>query len=125
MSAPAVDRISFVSYISLNENGMQYIGSSSSGGSSPNSSSNSAARSRASGSSRKSLHTAGHDPGRDPDAASHSAWHVTERSPRMLRVANALSWPASGIATSMPNCCSIVGSDMGVSILPKSSGVPV
>ena len=56
--------------------------------------------------------------------ASNAPLHVTERSPRILRVSSAFTWPAFGIPTRMPACCRTVGSDTVDSILPKSSGGP-
>ena len=49
---------------------------------------------------------------------------VTDRSPRMLRVSSALSWPALGMPTRMPYCCCTVGSDIVGSIRPNSIGSP-
>src|SRR5262249_15612342 len=94
-SLPPVDRISFVSYQSLIENGMQYSGNFSRSGLLLNCLSNSVARSSASGCWRNSLQTNGHVARRVPDEGclSHSALHVTERSPRMLRVSSAFTWP--------------------------------
>jgi hypothetical protein len=52
-------------------------------------------------------------------------WQVTERSPRILSVASALTWPAFGMPTIMPNCCATAGSDAVGSMRPNSSGGPL
>ena len=49
---------------------------------------------------------------------------MTDRSPRMFSVSNALSWPAFGMPTTMPYCCCTLGSDAVASIRPNSSGGP-
>jgi hypothetical protein len=43
----------------------------------------------------------------------------------MLNVEMALTWPASGMPTSIPNCCCTVGSDAVASIRPHSIGGPL
>ena len=58
-------------------------------------------------------------------ARSKSPLQVTERSPRMLSVSSAFSWPALGMPTRMPNCCCTLGSEIVGSIRPSSSGSPV
>ncbi len=65
-------------------------------------------------------------PAADPstDARSHSPLQVTERSPRMLSVSSAFSWPAFGMPTRMPNCCCTLGSEIVGSMRPNSSGRP-
>jgi hypothetical protein len=97
--------MSLVSNTSLNENAAQYIGIAARSGLLPYFSSSSDARSSASGCLRNSSQTAGHDAGNAPEegCASHSAWHVTERSPRKFSVDSALTWREPWIATSMPN----------------------
>ena len=52
------------------------------------------------------------------------ARQVTDRSPRMLSVASALTWPAFAIPTIIPNCCAPRGSDAVGSMRPYSSGGP-
>ena len=73
--------------------------------------SSSAARSSASGCLRNSSQTAGAPAGSGPadGARSKSPLQVTERSPRMLSVSSAFSWPAFGMPTRMPHCCCTVG----------------
>jgi hypothetical protein len=67
---------------------------------------------------------AGGGSGPSETGLSKSQRQVTERSPRMLSVASALSWPALGMPTTMPNCCNTAGSEAVVSILPNSMGRP-
>ena len=125
-SAPAVVRMSIVSNGSLNENGMQYIGSRARSGDRPYCASSCAARSRASGCLRNSSQTAGDPGGSGPDDGirSRSPLHVTERSPRRLSVPSALIWPEFGVPTVMPYCCCTDGSDEVGSIRPNSIGGP-
>src|ERR687896_2030892 len=125
-SIPPVERISFASYQFFWENGMQYIGNSSIGGLLPYRESSSAARSKASGCCRNASQPGGAPAGSGPDdgCASYTPLHVTDLSPRMLMVSSALSWPALGIPTLMPNCCCTLGSDAVTSILPNSIGNP-
>ena len=88
--------MSFVPKTSLNANGTQYIGSLLKSGLRAYCASSSAARSRASGCFRNASHADGHDAGSGPDEGfeSQAALQVTDRSPRMLSVASALTPPA-------------------------------
>ena len=43
----------------------------------------------------------------------------------MLSVPSALSWPAFGMPTIMPNCCCTSGSEAVASMRPNSSGGPL
>ena len=67
--------------------------------------SSSAARSSASGCLRNASQAAGAPAGNGPveGCASNAPLHVTERSPRMLSVSSAFSWPAFGMPTRMPS----------------------
>ena len=56
---------------------------------------------------------------------SKSPRQVTERSPRMLRVASAFTCPACGMPTIIPNCCCTAGSEAVASMRPYSRGGPV
>ena len=125
-SLPPVPRMSFASYQFLSENTTQYIGSFARSGFVPYCLSSSAARSSASGCLRNSSHAAGAPAGSGPadGAWSKSPLQVTERSPRMLSVSSAFSWPAFGMPTRMPNCCCTLGSEIVGSIRPSSNGRP-
>ena len=118
--------MSLVSNGSLNENTTPYIGIFSRSGLRPYCASSSAARSSASGCWRKYSHTGGAPGGSGPSdgCRSKSPLQVTERSPRMLSVPSALTWPAFGMPTIMPNCCCTVGSEAVGSMRPNSSGGP-
>jgi hypothetical protein len=118
--------MSIVSNGSLNEKGMQYIGSCARLGAFPYCASSAAARSSASGYLRNSSQTPG-DPGGsgpDPGALSRSPLHVTDRSPRRFSVPRALMWPEFGVPTVMPYCCWTSGSDAVASMRPNSMGGP-
>ena len=119
--------MSLVSNGSLNENTTPYIGIFSRSGLFPNALSSSAARSSASGCWRKNSHTGGAPGGSGPSdgCLSKSPQQVTERSPRMLSVPIALTWPAFGMPTIMPNCCGTSGSEAVASMRPNSSGGPL
>ena len=123
-SLPDVDRMSFVSYQSLNATVTQYIGSAARSGLLPYCASSSAARSSASGCLRNASHSGGAPGGSGPAEgwASKSPLHVTERSPRMFSVSSAFTWPAFGMPTRMPDCCRTLGSETVASIRPNSSG---
>src|ERR1700681_1430303 len=88
--------------------------------------SSAAARSSASGCFRNASHASGQLAGSGPDegAASHSALQDTERSPRMLIVLSALTWPAFGMPVTIPYCWWTAGSELVVSIRPNSMGGP-
>jgi hypothetical protein len=90
----------------LNEKATQYIGIAFKSGCRPCRASSAAARSIASGCLRKPSHTLGQlaESGPDDGAASHSALHDTDRSPRMLSVVSALIWPALRMPTTIPYC---------------------
>ena len=119
--------MSLVSNGSLNENTTPYIGIVSRSGFFPNCLSSSAARSSASGCWRNISQTGGAFGGNGPSdgCLSNSPQQVTERSPRMLSVPMALSWPALGMPTIMPNCCGTSGLDAVASMRPNSSGGPL
>ena len=124
-SLPPVERMSFASYQFLTVITAQYIGIFSRSGFRPKSASSSAARSSASGCLRNSSQAAGASLGSGvPGGASNSPLHVTDRSPRMFSVSNALNCPAFGMPATMPYCCCTLGSDAVASILPSSSGGP-
>jgi hypothetical protein len=53
------------------------------------------------------------------------ARQVTERSPRILRVASAFTCPAFGLPTIIPNCCCTSGSEAVASMRPYSSAGPL
>ncbi len=110
-SLPAVVRMSFVSYGSLNATVTQYIGNAARSGLRPYCASSSAARSSASGCWRNASHSGGAPAGSGPveGCASNAPLHVTERSPRMLSVSSAFTWPAFGMPTRMPVCCRTLG----------------
>ena len=107
----AVERMSFVSNGSLSAVTTQYIGMAARSGFLPYRASSSAARSSASGCLRNSSQSAGAPAGSGPvdGCASNAPLQVTERSPRMFSVSSALIWPASGMPTRMPCCCTTVG----------------
>src|SRR2546428_931362 len=88
-SAAPVDRMSFVSKGSLNENGMQYIGSFAKSGLRPYCASSSEARSSASGCLRNSSQTGGAPVGSAPldGGRSPSPLHVTVHSHLNLSIA--------------------------------------
>jgi hypothetical protein len=119
--------MSLVSNGSLNENGTQYIGSAARSGALPYFASSSAARSSASGITRSVSHAFGEPAGSGPldGCVSRSPLHVVERSPRMLIIPRALTWPALGMPTVMPYCCITSGSDAVVSIRPNSIAGPL
>src|SRR3954469_18069645 len=99
--------MSLTSYQSFTEVVMQYIGSLSRSGFLPYCASNSAARSSASGCWRNFSQTAGQEVGSAPfdGCMSQEALQVTDRSPRMLIVSSAFTWPALGTPLTMPYCC--------------------
>src|SRR5438552_15124199 len=103
-SAPPVERLSFISKGSLNENGMQYIGSFAKSGLRPYCASSSEARSSASGCLRNSSQTGGAPAGSEPleGCRSRSPLHVTDRSPLRLKVASAVTLSEFGVLTVMP-----------------------
>ena len=123
---PPVERMSCVSNGSLNEKTTPYIGICSRSGCRPYVASSSAARSSASGNLRNSSHT-GCAGGSGPSdtCRSKSPLQVTERSPRMLRVASAFTCPACGMPTIIPNCCCTAGSEAVASMRPYSRGGPL
>ena len=125
-SAAPVDRMSFVSKGSLNENGMQYIGSFAKSGLRPYCASSSEARSSASGCLRNSSQTGGAPAGSEPleGCRSRSPLHVTDRSPRRLNVASVFTLPEFGVPTVMPYCCCTSGSEAVGSMRPNSIGGP-
>ena len=125
-SLPPVARISVASYQFLYEKLTQYKGFSASGGFLPYFASSSAASSRASGCFLNASHSAGQLAGNAPveGCLSHSSWHDTERSPRMLSISSAFSCPALGTPIRIPNCCLTFASEMVGSIRPRSSGRP-
>ncbi len=118
--------MSIVSKGSLNENGMQYMGSAARSGARPYCVSSSAARSRASGCLRNSSQTGGDPAGNGPEdgCRSRSPLHVTDRSPLRLIVPSALIWPEFGVPTVMPYCCCTSGSDEVASMRPNSIDGP-
>src|SRR3978361_1121049 len=119
--------MSFVSNGSLKETTTPYIGIAARSGFWPNAASRAAARSSASGRWRNISQTGGAPGGSGPCSGwrSKSPRQVTDRSPRMLMVPRALTWPALGMPTIMPNCCCTDGSDAVASMRPNSSGGPV
>ncbi len=118
--------MSLVSNGSLNENTTPYIGIFPRSGLRPNCASSSAARSSASGSWRKFSHIGGAPGGSGPSEGclSNSPRQVTERSPRMFSVPIALTCPALGMPTIIPNCWCTFGSDAVASMRPYSIGGP-
>src|SRR5207247_10710392 len=125
-SAAPVDRKYFGLKGSLNENGMQYIGSLAKSGLRPYCASSSEARSSASGCLRNSSQTGGAPAGSEPleGCRSRSPLHVTDRSPRRLNVASVFTLPEFGVPTVMPYCCCTSGSEAVGSMRPNSIGGP-
>ena len=115
-SLPPVERMSFASYqFLMREHDAVHRQRLAGRDSVPYCASSSAARSSASGCLRNSSHygrrTRRQRAGRT-DARRTSPLQVTDRSPRMLSVSSAFSWPAFGMPTRMPNCCCTLGSEM-------------
>src|SRR5439155_7479365 len=129
-SAAPVDRMSFVSKGSLNENGMQYIGSFPKSGLRPYCASSSEARSSASGCFRNSSHTGGAPAGSGPLDGCRSTIVLTRHRPFTAEVERGQRVHFAGIRRADGHAVLLLhlrirGGRFHAAELDRRSGVPI